>query len=157
VCHDDTASLQDPAEGSPLVNDFHSMLNGMNFGREERDELAARIDRRLILSESQLKDALVRYEKLEARGLDYAGKVLIAKQAITIQAVVEVVLPGRQNQERIYGIPKALEKSGSDSVLVIEPIANKGDAVPEDYVRFPLGKISLLRRIKKSIFEHKTN
>ena len=136
-----------------LKQGFHGMLGKRSLGAEERDELSARIDRRLMLCESQLKDALVRYEKLEARGLDYAGKALIAKQAIAMQSLVEAVLPGKH----IFGIPQALEKAGGESILVIEPINDKGDEVsiriPQDTIRIPLGKISMLRRIKKSIFD----
>jgi len=129
-----------------LIDNFHSILKQMRLSGEARDELAARIDRRLVLCESQLKDAVVRYEKLEARGLDYVGKALIAKQALAMQSPVEAVLPGKEKQERIFGIPKALEKVGSESVLVLE-------LLDEGEMRIPLGKISLLRRIKKSIFE----
>ena len=141
--------------GSPasvLIERFHSILKQMRLGGEARDELTARIDRRLVLCESQLKDAIVRYEKLEARGLDYVGKALIAKQAITMQSPVEVIWPGKQKQERVVGIPKALEKAGSESILVVDPL--DGDTGTQgDTVRVSLGKISLLRRIKKSIFE----
>ena len=134
-----------------LIEGFHSILKQMRLGREEQDELSARIDRRLVLCESQLKDAVVRYEKLEARGLDYAGKALIAKQAAAMQSPVEVIWPGKQKQERVFGIPKALEKSGNESILIIDP-ADEGDT-PAGTIRIPLGKISVLRRIKKSIFE----
>lgn len=130
-----------------LIERFQSILERMKLGSEARDELTARINRRLVLCESQLKDAVVRYEKLEARGLDYVGKALIAKQAITLQAPIEVICPGKQKQERIIGIPKALEKAGSESILIIELLGEKNT------VRISLGKISLLRRIKKSIFE----
>ncbi|MCL2270043.1 MAG: hypothetical protein FWC24_01735, partial [Treponema sp.] len=67
--------------------------------------------------------------------------------AITMQSPVEVICPGKQKSERIFGIPKALEKADNESFLIIEPV-NQGTTV-----RIPLGKISLLRRIKKSIFE----
>ena len=144
------AAKDSPA--STLIAGFHSILNKMRLGAEERDELAARIDRRLVLCESQLKDALVRYEKLEARGLDYAGKALIAKQAITMQVPVEVTWPGRQGQEHVFGIPKALEKKEGESILVIEP-GDQENCAPENMVRISLGKISMLRRVKKSIFE----
>ncbi|MCL1836731.1 MAG: helicase-associated domain-containing protein [Treponema sp.] len=148
------AEKEPPA--STLIDGFHSILSTMNLGPEERDELAARIDRRLVLCESQLKGAIVRYEKLEARGLDYAGKALIAKQAIAMKSPVEVVCPGRK--ENIFGIPKALEKAGGESILVIELLDDKAEtalqeAALHEAVRVPLGKISLLRRIKKSIFE----
>jgi hypothetical protein len=135
------------ASAPTLIEGFHSILKGMRLGEEERDELTARINRRLVLCESQLKGAIVRYEKLEARGLDYAGKALIAKQAVALQSPVEITWPGRQKQEYVFGIPKALEKADGETILVIVPYDG------EDEIRLPLGKISLLRRIKKSIFE----
>ena len=146
-----SGATKDPP-ASTLKEGFYSILDKMRLGSEERDELAARIDRRLVLCETQLKDALIRYEKLEARGLDYAGKALIAKQAITMQSPVELTWPGRQGQEHVYGIPRALEKKEGDSILVIEPVDQENRALG-DTIRIPLGKISMLRRIKKSIFE----
>ena len=141
-------NMENDSPPSALIENFHSMLNKMRVDKEKHDELAARIDRRLILCESQLKDAVLRYEKLEARGLDYAGKSLIAKQAISLQSLVEVVWPSKQKQERVLGIPKALEKAGSETYLVVKLINEEGGTV-----EIPLGKISLLRRVKKSIFE----
>jgi hypothetical protein len=138
-------SASDPL-ASALIEGFHSIISKMHLGAEERDELTARINRRLVLCESQLKDAVVRYEKLEAHGLDYTGKILIAKQAIARQMPVEASWAGRQKQESVIGIPKALEKTDNESVLVIVSEGNT--------IRIPLGKISLLRRIKKSIFEN---
>ena len=143
------SSRADGSEASILIDKFHSILEQITLSGEAREELTARVNRRMVLSESQLKDANVRYEKLEARGLDYVGKSMIAKQAIAMQSPVEVALPGKQKQERVFGIPKALEKAGSESVLVVE--LTEGDA--GETIRIPLGKISFLRRIKKSIFE----
>jgi len=135
------------SQAAALIEGFHSVISKMPLGAEQRDELEARINRRLVLCESQLKDAVVRYEKLEARGLDYNGKTMIAKQAIARQSPLEVSWPGRKKQESVIGIPNALEKTGGESVLVME----QADG---DTIRIPLGKISLLRRIKKSIFEN---
>ncbi|MDR2942095.1 MAG: hypothetical protein LBV17_05855 [Treponema sp.] len=148
-----SASAASATAASALIEGFHSIINRMRLGAEERDELAARINRRLVLCEAQLKDAVVRYEKLEARGLDYAGKTMIAKQAIARQSPVEASWPGRQKQESVIGIPKALEKTDGESVLVIEPLGDTS-RLHEDAIHLPLGKISLLRRIKKSIFEN---
>jgi hypothetical protein len=133
-----------------LMETFHSAVDKMRIGGEQREELAARINRRLVLCESQLKGTVIRYEKLEARGLDYAGKIHIVKQAMAMQSQVEVNWPGRERQERVFGIPITLEKIGGEYILTIEP-ANK------EIIRIPLGKISLLRRIKKSIFENNIN
>jgi hypothetical protein len=142
-----TGAYTNDMSASALIEDFHSILNRMDLGAEHFDELTARINRRMVLCESQLKQALVRYEKLEARGLDYAGKILIAKQAIALQSPVEIFWQGRQ--KHIFGIPKAIEKSEGENFLVIDPANSQGNAL-----RIPLGKISLLRRIKKSIFEN---
>ena len=128
--------------GSDLEH-FHEILEKIQLDKTIKTELSARIDRRLILCEAQLKDADVRYEKLEARLLDYAGKQNIAKQAIAQRSPLEIEL---QSGKRIFGIPKTLEKEGNELVLVITPDNEK------EVLRTPLAKIKLLRRIKKSIF-----
>ena len=124
-----------------LMADFHSQLEKMQLNEAERTELKARIDRRLVLSVSQLKDAHIRFEKLEARLMDYAGKQNIAKQAVSLQSPLEIVWTNKGNEIKVFGVPKALEKEGNSLTLVV------------DDNRIPLAKISLLRRIKKSIFE----
>jgi hypothetical protein len=71
--------------------------------------------------------------------------------------MVEVCWNEGGKANRVFGIPTALEKSVGESVLVLNPLAGedygdiKGQAGGEA-IRVPLGKISLLRRIKKSIF-----
>jgi hypothetical protein len=143
-----------------LKADFRKALSGRSLSRIEREELSARIERRLVLVESQLSSASIRYEKLEARGLDYVGKASIARQALNSHSPVEVVWSAADitaggiagvtgKEQRITGVPLGLEKSGGESILVIEDVRIPGDAV-----RIPLGKISLIRRIKKSIFEN---
>jgi hypothetical protein len=155
---EEPASTPTPS-ASTLIAGFHSILeqmqretpalSGPGLSKAERDELAARIDRRLVLCESQLRDASVRYEKLEARLLDYVGKAAIAKQAIAQRSPLELIRSGKDG-ERLFGVPKALEKEDGESILVISPLGKESG----DTLRIPLGKISLLRRIKKSIFEN---
>jgi hypothetical protein len=126
---------------------FHSALEKMPLAKVEREELSARIERRLILSESQLAAVSVRCEKLEARGLDYVGKTSIAKQAIAFKQLIEIVWSDKQGEvNRVVGLPNALEKSEGETLLVLSPVP------PGDPIRLPLGKIGLLRRIKQSIF-----
>jgi hypothetical protein len=163
----------DTARLETIKEKFRLVLGKMRLSKPDRDELAARIERRLILSEVQLEGASVRYEKLEARGLDYVGKSTIAKQAIASKSLVEVFWPhpgGGTNQ--VLGIPEALEKREGESVLLLKPLSqedpipaaasgnipqavpeyNRGNVISPDLIRLPLGKISLLRRIKQSIF-----
>jgi hypothetical protein len=130
---------------------FHRVLNGMKLSKPERDELAARIDRRLVLSEAQLEGSSIKYEKLEARGLDFAGKAAIARQAIASASLIEVSWPeSGGGTMRTTGIPLSLEKKGGESLLVLKSQAGEEG---EKEISVLLAKISLIRRIKQSIFE----
>jgi len=137
------ASDKEVMPGAVLRKNFQGILEKMPLDKTARAELSARIDRRLVLCETQLKEADIRYEKLEARLLDYAGKQVIARQAVTQHAPLEIMW---NKENRIFGIPKALEKEGDELILVILPDSEQKE------LRIPLGKVSLLRRIKKSIF-----
>ena len=144
--------------GAAIQEEFRRMLEKMRLSKHERDELSARIDRRLVLSDAQLEGASLRYEKLEAMGLDYAGKALIAKQALQSGFLVEVSWPGSDGETRKeIGLVQSLEKKEGESTLVLRPSGTDGEVgdtirIPGDTIRIPLGKISLLRRIKQSIF-----
>ena len=138
-------------EGASIKEKFRGVLDKMKITKQERDEILARIERGLVLNEAQLESTSVRYEKLEARGLDYTGKTAIAKQAIETGSLLEITWPGRDGEpNRTVGIPQALEKKEGDSVLVLKASGNSENAAR--VLKIPLGKISLLRRIKQSIF-----
>ena len=151
---------------------FHRILHALGLPKSDAEELSARIDRRLILMESQLSASTVKNEKLEARNLDYAGKSMIAKQAIALKALVEILSSNANGDEiRLLGVPQSMEKSGGESILVVQIMQEQpptsGITQPLDaasnpkflrmesqreILRLPLGKIRLIRRIKQSIF-----
>jgi hypothetical protein len=139
----------DSEKAERLKEQFRALLEsrGKQYNKEERAELLSRIERRLVVSESQLQDISIRYEKLEARSLDYAGKAAIARQAIAQGSLLEAVWPSGGSPTTVLGTPENLEKKGSETILILRP--RSGRAEP---VRIPLGKISVLRRIKQSIF-----
>jgi hypothetical protein len=89
----------------------------------------------------------VRNEKLEARNLDYVGKTIVAKQALALKSPVEIIWVTPEGESsRFMGVPEALEKRGGETVLALKTLPEGNE------IRLPLGKISLLRRIKQSIF-----
>jgi hypothetical protein len=138
-------------EGASIKEKFHGVLDKMKITKQERDELLARIERGLVLNEAQLESTSVRYEKLEARGLDYTGKTAIAKQAIETGSLLEITWPGRDGEPNTtVGIPQTLEKKEGENILVLKTSANPENATR--VFKIPIGKISLLRRIKQSIF-----
>jgi hypothetical protein len=130
-----------------LLQELHAKLEAKAFTKEQKDELSARIDRRLILDECQLVAAAVRYEKLEARGLDYVGKVRLVEQALSQGALVELFWRGPKGEaNRAIVRPLGLEKTGTELML-------RGEYYPEGEVfNLHIGKISLVRRLKRSIF-----
>ena len=126
---------------------LRSALEKKNLPKDQRDELALRIGRRVVLAPSQLVAAAVRYEKLEAKGLDYVGKVRVAEQALATGSLVEIFWRGSKGEpNRALGAPAALEKTSGEVELVLDT-APRGERI-----RIAVGKISLLRRIKRSIF-----
>jgi len=128
-----------------LIENFNLTLEKLKVSAAEKNELSARINKKLILCESQLKNADIRFEKLEARLMDYAGKQMIAKQAISDSAPLEINLLSSGKEKQIFGFPRALQKDGNNLCLVIE---NQ---------KIPLAKISLIRRIKSSLFKAAKN
>ena len=168
-------------EASSIKEKFRRILEKKNLSKQEREELLARIERRIVLTEAQLEGTSLRYEKLEAKGLDYSGKSVIAKQAIETGSLLEVTWPTSDGELNcVLGIPQTLEKKEGDSVLVLHTQGNAASVpgntvripgntiripgntirirgntirIPGNTIRIPLGKISLLRRIKQSIFE----
>jgi hypothetical protein len=138
---------------------FRTALDGLKLTQMEREELAARIERRLIISRRQLNGAFIRYEKREAHGLDYAGKLVLVKQAITSNETLEVIVEDLSRSEMcMRGAPLALEKTGDELTLSLKlPDAN-GEfddyAEQTDCVKIPMGKILVIRRIKPSIFSN---
>jgi hypothetical protein len=148
-----TVHEPEPQQASPTmpVEDrlaaLRSALERKGLPKDQRDELALRIDRRVVLTPTQLVGAAVRYEKLEAKGLDYVGKVRVAEQAIAAGSLVEIFWRGSKGEpNRALGAPAALEKSSGEVELVLDT-APRGERI-----RIAVGKISLLRRIKRSIF-----
>jgi hypothetical protein len=140
-------------QGEALKEKFRQALKKKHLSRAEQEELTSRIERGMIVSESQLEGVSVRYEKLEARGLDYVGKASIVKQAMAAKSFVEVSCPGPDGIiQKILGIPDGLEKSDGGTILLLR-VMRKEEGGETELIRLSLGKISLIRRIKQSIFE----
>lgn len=126
---------------------LRAALAAKRLPKDQNDELSARVDRRVILTESQLVGAAVRFEKLEAKGLDYVGKVRVAEQALSTGSLIELFWRGPKGEpNRALGAPVSLDKSGGEVELLLDPVP-RGDRI-----RIAVGKISVIRRIKRSIF-----
>jgi hypothetical protein len=143
-------------------NHFRSVLDELKTSQMERDELASRIERKLIVSPCQLSGASIRYEKREARGLDYAGKLAIVKQALLSNEAVEIIVQDSDGSEKCIsgGVPVTLAKSNNNETILSVKLPGTDeynkitDNINENInesgcIKISMGKIRVIRRIKQ--------
>ncbi|MDR1363338.1 MAG: hypothetical protein LBJ35_04755 [Spirochaetaceae bacterium] len=136
---------------------FRAALDELKPSKMEREELYARIERKLVISTRQLSRALTCNEKREARGLDYAGKLALAKEALLSNTALEIVIQDSSGNEKcITGIPAALEKSKDETILSVKlSPTNEGAEIDDNNIndsgriKISMGKIRLVRRMKQ--------
>ena len=131
-----------------LQDELASALAEKSLPAEQRQELSARIQRKLILSERQLKSGALKAEKTEAKGLDYSGKVRIIEQSLSLGGFLEVIertadgSPKRQLVE-----PSSLRKEGNELILEGQRLPNR------EAVALPVSKLGLVRRLRATLFK----
>jgi hypothetical protein len=129
-----------------LRESLYAELDALGFEPDVADALRSRIDRRIILTPSQLNPESVRVEKVEARGMDFLGKVRIAEYAITSGSLLEIAYDEKEGNRTILGRPVSTEKRTGDVYL---KIVTEPDHTLETV---SIGKAVLVRRIRGSIF-----
>lgn len=143
----DGSSARDAAD--PKQNfraEILAALDELAFPPDIDDALRSRVDRRIVLTPSQLDPESVRIEKVEARGMDFLGKVRIAEYALVSGSLLEIALDAQDGSRTILGRPISTEKRTGDVLLkiVTEP--------EQTLEQVSLGKALLVRRIRGSIF-----
>jgi hypothetical protein len=135
-------------DGQLLQEELKKALAASSLGKSDKEELQARIDKKLILFPDQLLPGIGDQEKHEAKGLDYTGKVRLIERALSEKnALLEVVERARGGSPRRVLIkPEELKKSSSDLLLL-------GKALPDETgVTITVRRISLIRKLKSSLF-----
>lgn len=100
------------------IKAMEAALAALKMPAAQREGLGERIKRRLILSPEQLRAATVRAEKLEAGGMDFAGKIRLIESAIASRDMLEIAVPaprGRRRETLYFGSPLQIERKGGDS------------------------------------------
>ncbi|MBQ3671436.1 MAG: helicase-associated domain-containing protein [Treponema sp.] len=144
------------AEGSsPDVIENHlekmrAALSALKLPDEQEEGLLLRINRKIVLSPEQLKGETVKFERTEAGGMDFSGKLHVIDTAISSSSMlaVEFSNPDESKKESscLLGRPVAIEKENGASYLriVLEP--EKTERI------FEIGRISFVKKIRDSIF-----
>ena len=129
------------------INEFNDKIDSLSFTAEQKNVIKERIERKILLFPSQITSGSARYEKNEAKGLDYNGKIRLAEQALESRGyLLEIV--ERKNDEQVTSLvkPEHLDKSGKDVVL-------EGFLLPfEEQVSIKIGKAGRVKKIKTSLF-----
>ncbi len=105
-----------------LISHMKSCLKKMNLPSEKEEFLSQRIERRLIVNESQLQESSIRFDRVEAFAMDYAGKLYVIECAMQNGSLLEIDLNGERCA--IVGEPVRLEKNHGEAVLTICPDDN---------------------------------
>jgi hypothetical protein len=108
---------------------FESMrerLSKLTVNPEQREGLLLRINRKIVLSQSQLNAESVKNETIEAGGMDYQGKIHVAESAIPLNMMLELEYDDKDSPSGkivLVGTPLSIEKNPMDTVvhIVVEP------------------------------------
>ena len=129
-----------------LQESLMESLAALKIDPDLHDALKSRIERKIVMSAAQLDPDSVRIEKVEARGMDFLGKVRIAEFALSSGSMLEIAFDEKEGNRLILGRPLSTEKRPGDVLLKIE---TEPDQIIE---QVSLGKAILVRRIRGSIF-----
>lgn len=112
-----------PANEEERKNHFYEMrsaLEKLNFKNpmspEQKEGLLLRIEHKIILTPEQLRPTSVRFERIEASGMDYSGKLHIIEGSVTNNTLVEL----HYDSGIIIGKPLSVTKTESDANVLIE-------------------------------------
>lgn len=121
-------------------------LQKMPLSKDERDVLTTRIKNKIILSESQLVGESIRLEKVEARGVDFLGKVRLVEHTISTGSLLEINIEENSQNLVFIGKPLKIEKKQGDASVFLELSSD------QSILEFSLSQVLAVRRIRGSIF-----
>ena len=131
-------------EAGKLLQSLKASLENLDMDKAQKESLEHRISSRLILSKSQLKNASVRTEILEADGMDFAGKVHLTEAAIKDEDMMELQMPTADGKDffTLIGKPLSISKQPGEAVMrfQIEPT--------KDIENMLVSRITHMRRLR---------
>ena len=150
VSSEKSTDLPDPLEVERILYDA---LEALEITRDKREEISERIRRKLIVHPDQINPHITRGERIEAKGLDYTGKIRLIEQVLKDQRddrrgeYLEVVRRSpRGAPVRTLVRPIELLRSGTQLIL-------RGNSIPDEKeVRIPVSKMVLVRKLKGTLF-----
>lgn len=140
----DTSEEPAPTSDEERAAHFEAMraeLEKLNLPQEKKDGLLERIQHKIILSPVQLRADSVKYERIEAGGMDFSGKLHIIEGSISNNCMVELQFDDRV----IVGVPISITKTGSDASVLMEVMPERAEKL------LSIGQAKFVKRIRGSV------
>lgn len=139
-----------PANEEERKNHFYEMrsalekLNSQNpMSPEQKEGLLQRIEHKIILTPEQLRPTSVRFERIEATGMDYSGKLHIIEGSVTNNTLVEL----HYDSGIIIGKPLSVTKTESDANVLMEVLPDHSQKL------LSVAQAKFVKRIRGSVLE----
>ncbi len=109
-----------------LIKELKNHLESMELTKEQYEDLLNRINRKIIISKTQLRKETVRAEKIEAFGMDFSGKIHVIENAISSRSLIELTYEATdlpEGKNIILCTPLILTREATDTFVdvLIEP------------------------------------
>lgn len=140
------AESENASECTRIITELRAHLNSLEVSPEQRRELEAKIQKKLLLFPSQVSPEVCRIGRIEARGIDFHAKLRI----------IEDVL---EHREDLLEIESPELSDGSALVYPLKLTKDPGDpsltalVLPEEIEQtFKIRRASRIRKRRRSIF-----
>jgi len=132
-----------------FVEDLLNSLNIKKLSEKDTEDFRARIDKKLILSDEQIKGSRIHATISEARGLDYQGKINLCKDALSKKNELLEIHERDASRREIVTLlqPTSLQYPARQDAVIT------GKTLPEGFERsYTVRKVFLLRKLHASLF-----
>lgn len=139
-----------PANEEERKKHFYEMRSALEkmqteapMSPEQKEGLLQRIEHKIILTPEQLRPASVKFERIEAGGMDYSGKLHIIEGSISNNSMVEMHF----DSGIIVGIPVSVTKTENDANVLLEVMPDHSQKI------LSVAQAKFVKRIRGSVLE----
>lgn len=131
-----------------FMDELYRTLDKRNLTPSEREEMRARIDKKLILFPKQIQKGIYRREIAEVGGLDYTGKIRLIHRAMESRTDILEIKSNflSADKNRILIKPIRINNEKDKHILQASTLPE------EEEIEIPVGKISYIRLLKSSLY-----
>ena len=131
-----------------FIDSLYQALAKTNLSRHEREEIEGKIKGGMILFPEQISSAICRKDKVEAKGIDYQGKINLIQQALKsgLDLLSVDIFDDSFELETLLILPLRLVKESDAHLLEARNLPG------ESIHTYPVNQLSKVRLIRKSLY-----